>query len=71
MKGIIADLLTRTHGDDGLARCLQGFAMNVAVAGTSSAFLVGLNRPQMCDEFLPDRFGDRRLVVLDLRQPGA
>ena len=61
MKRVVADLVAGTHGENRLARRLQGPAMNVVV-GESSGFAfvrtVG-DRAQMRDEFLPDRLCDR------------
>ena len=73
MKGIVADLVAGAHGENRLARRLEGAAVNVAVGESSGVafFRIGVHRSQMRDEFLPDRLGDRRSVVLEPRQPGA
>src|SRR5438034_304321 len=73
MKGVIADLVIGAHGVNFLACRLEGPAVDVAV-NRSSGFPfcgIGVRRSQMRDEFLPDRLGDRRSIVLELRKPSA
>src|SRR5258705_6051753 len=73
MKRVVSDLVTRTHGENNLARRQKSSAVKVAVGEASvfSFFRSGIYRTQMRDEFLPDGICDRRSVTLELRQPGA
>ena len=73
MKRVIADLVTRTHGENSLARRLKGPAVKVGVGESPGFpfFSIGIDGSQMRDEFLPDRVCDRRSIMLELRQPGT
>jgi hypothetical protein len=73
MKCIIADLFTRTHGENGLTRRLKGSAVNISVGESSvlSFFGIGIDGSQVRDEFLPDRLCERRSVMLEPRKSGA
>jgi hypothetical protein len=73
MKCVIADLFTRTHGENSLARRLKGSAVHVAVGEASGDpfFRIGIDRSQVRDEFLPDLLCDRRLVMLELGKPST
>ena len=72
MKRIIADLFTRTHGENSLARRLKGSVVHVAVGESSGLpFLrIGIEGSQVRDEFLPHRLCDRRSLILEPRKAG-
>ena len=73
MKRIIANLFTRTHVENRLARRLKGSVVNLAM-GESSGFSflsVAIDRSQVRGEFLPDRLSGRRSLVLDPREAGT
>jgi len=61
MKRIIADLFTRTHRKNSLARRLKGSVVNVAMVESARFpfFRIAIGRSQVRDEFLPDRVCDR------------
>ena len=49
MKGIVADLVAGTHGENGLARRLQGAAVNVAVGELSGFAFFRIGDPPIPD----------------------
>ena len=67
MKRIVADFLTRAHGENSLTRGQNSFAVNVAVSESSGVPFFGLDidGSQVRDEFHPDRLGSRRSVMLE------
>jgi len=60
MKGIVADFVIGSHVENGLAGCLNGFAMNFAVSRSWRPAGVGLVLgAKMRFEFLSYRFDYR------------
>ena len=70
MKRIVADLFTRTHGENCLASRLKGPVVNVAVGESSGFpfFRSGIDGSQVRGELLSDRLCDRRSVMLEPRK---
>src|SRR4026209_737228 len=71
MEGIVADLVVGTHGVNGLTCRLKSSAVEVAMSGSSSGMTrasIRTGGPQVHRELLPERFGNRRLVLLAERQ---
>ena len=73
MKGIVADLVAGAHGQNLLARRLEGAAVNIAVGDPLGigSFRIGIHGSQMRGELPPHRLGHRRSVGLEAGQPGA
>jgi hypothetical protein len=58
MKGVVADLVVRTHGENGLPGCLQGSAMDFIVRGSGCISIPSF----VCEtrrELPPDELRDR------------
>ncbi len=70
MKCVVADLVTCTHGENRLARCLKRQAVAVAMSKSPGfAFFVSRrDGSEVRDESLPHSLGARRSVRLELRK---
>ena len=73
MKRIVADLFVRAHGENHLARRLDRRDVDVAMRESPGLpfFQIGVDRPQVGDEFLSDRVGNRRSVAVEPFESGT
>src|SRR5262245_48338185 len=61
LKGIVADLASRAHREDGTSRSYQGASTDLAVCHTPSSCWVSIGSfvHQPCFELLPNELGNR------------
>src|SRR5258707_15250767 len=74
MKGIVADLVVGTHGENALPGRLECSTLDFAVCGPRDIACVNSIRSfvcQTCRELLPDDLCDRRSVTREARKPRA
>src|SRR5262249_62086751 len=72
MKGVVADLVAGTHGENGLPSRPEGSTMDLAVRGARGVVgaAIGSFICQMFRQLPPDGIRDRRSVALEAREPG-
>src|SRR5260370_16850491 len=74
MKGIVADLVVGTHGENALPGRLECSTIDFAVCGARDIACVNSIRSfvcQTCRELLPDDLCDRRSVTREARKARA